>query len=148
MTLPEQVGAVRRSIHRLLTRRLSRQTRRPLQHLLAMKYIALKKVRTQAELAELLAVDAPAVSRLVDRLEEDGMVKRCAGADRRCVRLEVTEASGAEVEVLEEVVRDVDAELSQFLAPTEMRELKRLLEKLQEGLTQEQGAAERQQQME
>lgn len=142
MTLPEQVGAVRRSIHRLLNRRLSQRTRRPLQHLLALKYIA-KGVRTQVELAERLAVDAPAVSRLVDRLEEEGLVKRCAGADRRCVRLEVTEASGEEIEVLDEAAHAVDGELGQHLTASEFRELKRLMEKLQEGLMQEQVPAER-----
>ena len=136
MTLAEQVGALRRTLYRLLTRRLSVKTRRPITQLLAMKFIAVLGVRTQAELAERLLVDAPAVSRLVDRLEEEGLVKRCAGEDRRCVRLQVTEASRAEIAVLEEESRRLDEDAARFLTAEEMEELKRLLEKLQAGLSQ------------
>lgn len=136
MTLAEQVGAIRRTLYRLLTRRLSVKTRRPPTQLLAMKFIAVRGVRTQAELAERLLVDAPAVSRLVDRLEEEGLVKRCAGEDRRCVRLQVTEASRAEIAVLDEESRRLDEDAARYLTPEEMAELKRLLEKLQAGLSQ------------
>ena len=136
MTLAEQVGALRRTLYRLLTRRLSVKTRRPITQLLAMKFIAVRGVRTQAELAERLLVDAPAVSRLVDRLEEEGLVKRCAGEDRRCVRLQVTEASRADIAVLEEESRRLDEDAARYLTPEEVTELKRLLEKLQAGLLQ------------
>lgn len=138
MTLPEQVGALRRTMHRLITRRLSGRTRRPFQHLLALKYIALRGVRTQAELADRLLMDAPAVSRMMDRLEEEGLVKRRAGEDRRCVRLEVTEASRADLEILEEESRRLDEDVGQHLTAAEMRELKRLLDKVQAGLAQSQ----------
>jgi MarR family transcriptional regulator, transcriptional regulator for hemolysin len=138
MTLPEQVGALRRTMHRLITRRLSGRTRRPFQHLLALKYIALRGVRTQAELADRLLMDAPAVSRMMDRLEEEGLVKRRAGEDRRCVRLEVTEASRADLEILEEESRRLDEDVGRHLTAAEMRELKRLLDKVQAGLAQSQ----------
>jgi MarR family transcriptional regulator for hemolysin len=137
MTLPAQVASVRRALRRLITRRLSGRTRRPFQQLLALQAIAVEGVRTQAELSERLLVDAPAVSRLVDRLEEDGLVKRCAGEDRRCVRLQATRASQAELAVLEEAVQWVDDEAGRHLTASEMRELKRLLDKLQTGLTQD-----------
>jgi DNA-binding MarR family transcriptional regulator len=136
MTLAEQVGALRRTVYRLLTRRLSGKTRRPLTQLLAVKFIDVRGVRTQAELAERLLVDAPAVSRLVDRLEEEGLVKRCAGEDRRCVKLQATDAGRAEVEVLEDASRWLDEESARCLTEAEMAELRRLLEKLQAGLTQ------------
>jgi DNA-binding MarR family transcriptional regulator len=136
MTLPEQVGTLRRTLHRLLTRRLSGRTRRPLTQLLALKFIAVRGVRTQAELAERLLMDAPAVSRLVDRLEEDGLVERCAGEDRRCVRLRVTGASRAELAVLEEEGQRLDDEAARHLTASEMDELKRLLDKVQAGLAQ------------
>lgn len=136
MTLAEQVGALRRTLYRLLTRRLSGKTRRPLTQLLAVKYVAARGVRTQAELAERLLVDAPAVSRLVDRLEEEGLMKRCAGEDRRCVKLQATDAGQAELGVLEEATQSLDEEASRYLTEAEMVELKRLLEKLQVGLGQ------------
>lgn len=138
MTLPEQVGALRRTLHRLLSRRLSERTRRPFQHLVALKLIALRGVRTQAELAELTLMDAPAVSRMMDRLEEEGLVTRRTGEDRRCVRLEVTEASRAEVDILEEESHRLDEEIGRHLTAAEMRELKRLLDKVQAGLARSQ----------
>lgn len=136
MTLAEQVGTLRRTLFRLLTRRLSGKTRRPLTQLLAVKFVAVSGVRTQAELAERLLVDAPAVSRLVDRLEEDELMKRCAGEDRRCVKLQATDAGRAELGVLEDASRWLDEESARCLTASEMAELKRLLEKLQTGLAQ------------
>ncbi len=134
MTLPEQVAYLRRTMHRLITRRLSVRTSRPLMQLLALKAVAMEGVRTQAALAERLLVDAPATSRLVDRLVEDGLVKRCAGEDRRCVRLEVTEAARADLDALQAETLWAEAEASRHLTPQEVRELKRLMEKLQVGL--------------
>jgi DNA-binding MarR family transcriptional regulator len=142
MTLAEQVASLRRALHRLVSRRVSGRTRRPFQQLLALRAIGVDGVRTQAALAERLLVDAPAVSRMVDRLEEEGLVRRCAGEDRRCVRLEVTEASRAELEVLREAGLWFEEEASRHLTASEMCELKRLLEKLQTGLAQGQHSAE------
>ncbi|WP_332307165.1 MarR family winged helix-turn-helix transcriptional regulator [Stigmatella aurantiaca] len=136
MTLAEQVASLRRTLHRFITRRLSKRTRRPFQQLLALKYIARQEARTQASLAERLMVDAPAASRLVDRLEDEGLVKRCAGVDRRCVRLEVTPASQEHLDVLSEAAEWVDVEASRHLSVTELSELKRLLEKVQTGMSQ------------
>ncbi|WP_395847527.1 MarR family winged helix-turn-helix transcriptional regulator [Cystobacter fuscus] len=109
---------------------MSSRTRRSLHQLVALKVIALRGVHTQAQLAERLLIDAPAVSRLVDRLQEDGLVTREAGADRRCVRLQVTNACWPEVEVLEDEVRRVDEEVAKHLTAEEMSELKRLLDKV------------------
>jgi MarR family transcriptional regulator, transcriptional regulator for hemolysin len=136
MNLAEQVASLRRTLHRFITRRLSKRTRRPFQQLLALKYIAKHDAHTQASLAERLMVDAPAASRLVDRLEEDGLVKRCAGENRRCVRLEATPASEVELEVLRDASQWVESEASRHLSVTEMNELKRLLDKVQAGMNQ------------
>lgn len=130
MSLCEQLASVRRGTHRLLTRRLTVRTRRSLHQLVALKVIALRGVHTQAQLAEHLLIDAPAASRLVDRLAEDGLVTREAGTDRRCVRLRVTNACWPEVEVLEDEGRRVDEEVAKHLTAEEMSELKRLLDKV------------------
>src|SRR3954470_22278038 len=99
MTLAEQVASVRRTIHRLLTRRLSRRTDRPFMQMLALKSIDRGEVKSQAALAERLLAGAAAVSRLVERLVEDGLLERSAGEDRRCVRLGVTKAGRKEVAI-------------------------------------------------
>lgn len=133
MTLPEQVAHLRRTLHRLLSDRLGEQTSRPLMQLLTLKIVAHGGC-SQSHVAERLVVDPPAVSRLVDRLEEDGLVTRQAGENRRCVRLEITPAGLEELEVLRATLRELDEEVSQHLTGAEMAELKRLLEKLQGAL--------------
>ncbi|WP_395828252.1 MarR family winged helix-turn-helix transcriptional regulator [Archangium violaceum] len=126
----------------MVTRRLSERTSRPFSQLLALKFIAEGGVLTQAALAEHLAMDAPAVSRLVERLVSDGLVKRGAGENRRCVRLQATETAQSELAVLNEAVQWVDNEAGRHLTPAEMQELKRLLDKLRNGLAQGQEAVQ------
>jgi len=139
MTLAEQLGSLRRSLRRLLSERLGEQTGRPFMQLLALKAIA-EGVRTQAALAERLSVDPPAVSRLVDRLEGDGLVSRRAGENRRCVRLELSEQGSGELELLNSALHWADGELQKYLLAAEVTELKRILAKLQEGLTRDGGS--------
>jgi DNA-binding MarR family transcriptional regulator len=137
MTLAEQVASLRRTLRRLLSERLGEQTGRPFMQLLALKAIA-DRVGSQVALAERLSVDPPAVSRLVDRLEEDGLVMRRAGENRRCVRLELTDKGQGELALLHAGLQWMDGELHKYLAEAEVVELKRLLAKLQDGLTRAQ----------
>ena len=134
MTLVEQLALMRRTLHRLLTRRLSRHTDRPFTQLLALRVIDQGEVQAQAALAERLTVDPPAVSRLVERLVEDGLLKRCAGEDRRCVRLEVTEAGHQEALALHSELQTLESDVRKHLTAQEMRTLRQLLDKLQDGL--------------
>lgn len=46
---------------------------------------------SRADVSEALAVDAAELSRLINRAEEDALVMRASGADRRCVSLELLE---------------------------------------------------------
>ena len=81
-------------------------------------------------------MDAPAVSRLVDRLVEDGLMKRCAGEDRRCVRLEVTDAGRKEVSVYHAELERLEGDLRKHLTVQEMKTLRQLLEKVHAGVLQ------------
>ncbi|MCY1041246.1 MarR family winged helix-turn-helix transcriptional regulator [Corallococcus sp. bb12-1] len=119
---------------RLLSQKVGEQTDRPLMQLLVLKYILVLDIHSQAVIAERLLIDAPAVSRLVDRLEEDGLVERRAGENRRCVRLEATDAGRREFQALERATEWLDEEARAQLSPGEFEELSRLLEKLQGGL--------------
>ncbi|RKG54589.1 MarR family transcriptional regulator [Corallococcus sp. CA054B] len=136
MTIAEQVASTRRAVVRLLTQKVGEQTDRPLMQLLVLKNIGIHGIHSQAQIAERLLIDAPAVSRLVDRLEEDGLVERRAGENRRCVRLEITDAGRREIQALELAAHWVDGQARAFLAPPEVEELSRLLDKLQTGLFQ------------
>src|SRR5687768_10901977 len=102
MTFAEQVGALRRTLYKVLARRVAARCGRPLPQLNALRLISGYEVQTQAQLAERLMIDAPAASRMVARLEADGLLKRLQGADRRSVRLKVTPAARESVAALKE----------------------------------------------
>jgi DNA-binding MarR family transcriptional regulator len=104
--------------------------------MLALKAIDRGEVKSQAALAERLLVDAPAVSRLVDRLVEDGLMKRSAGEDRRCVRLEVTDAGRTEVAVYHAELERLESDIRKHLTVQEMKTLRQLLEKVHAGVLQ------------
>ncbi|WP_242588495.1 MarR family winged helix-turn-helix transcriptional regulator [Corallococcus macrosporus] len=104
--------------------------------LLVLKNIGLHGIHSQSAIAERLLIDAPAVSRLVDRLEEDGLVERRAGENRRCVRLEITDAGRQELQALERAAEWLDVQAREYLSPPEVEVLSRLLDKLQTGLCQ------------
>lgn len=104
--------------------------------MLALKAIDRGEVKSQAALAERLLVDAPAVSRLVDRLVEDGLLERSAGEDRRCVRLEVTKAGRKEVAIYHAELERLESEVRKHLTAQEVKTLQQLLEKVQAGMLQ------------
>lgn len=61
-------------------------------------------------------------------------MKRTPGEDRRCVRLEVTEAGRKEVSALHSELERLEAEMRKHLTAQEAKTLRHLLEKLQTGL--------------
>src|SRR5688572_21512976 len=99
MTLIERLGLLHRTAERLLRRRIAARSDRPFQQFRALRVMRREKIQTQAALAERLLVDAPAASRLVDRLVADGLVRRRVGEDRRCVCLELTPAAARELAI-------------------------------------------------
>ncbi len=133
MTFAEQVGDLRRTLHRALKRRLAGETPRPLNQLLALRSIAEFEVQLQAELSDRLLMDAASVSRLVDLLEREGLLRRCEGADRRSVRLEVTAAAQKDVERVRAALQWLDAQVRSLLSASELSMAKKLLEKVQRG---------------
>jgi DNA-binding MarR family transcriptional regulator len=70
----------------------------------------------------------PALSRLVDRLVERGLVERCADAgDKRVVRLTLTEAGrSCQREVGRAHARDVAAAMTARVTDGDLEELKRI----------------------
>ncbi len=131
MTYGEQVGSVRRTLHRALVRHVAERSELPITHLMALRVVASSEVQTQAELAERLLIDAPAASRMVAGLERDGLIKRTAGEDRRCVCLQVTAAAKKEVAIIEEGLLWLEREVRKHLTQKEFDTSKALLKKLQ-----------------
>lgn len=135
MTFGEQIGSLRRTLHRAIVLRVAERSQRPITQLMALRVIASSEVQTQAELAERLLIDAPAASRLLAGLEKEGLVKRTVGEDRRCVRLQVTAAAKKEIAIIEEGLRWLDREVRAHLTPKEFATSKLLIEKLQAAMS-------------
>lgn len=74
----------------------------------------------------------PALSRMVDRLVERGLVERCADAvDKRVVRLALTDAGRAcQREVGRAHARDVTAAMTARVSDADLEELKRITQAL------------------
>jgi MarR family transcriptional regulator for hemolysin len=138
MTFGETVGSLRRTLHRALVRRIALRSDRPFPHLLAMRAIKRAEVRSQAELAERLLIDAPATSRLVVRLESEGLLRRKEGSDRRSVRLQTTSAAAKEVAAIDEGLAWLDREVRRHLTPREFETAIALMWKVQQGVCAEQ----------
>ncbi len=127
VTLVEQVASTRRALMRRLSRQLASLNERPIQQLRVLNAIGRGEVQSQSKLADRLLIDPPAVSRILDRLEADGLLTRCAGADRRCVRLELTAAGQKEHRRFRQSLDAIDAELEEHLSAAEIETLKALL---------------------
>jgi DNA-binding MarR family transcriptional regulator len=85
----------------------------------------------QAELADATAQHPASVSRLLDEMEEAGLVvRRRDGVDRRRVRVELTAAGDAKYDSLYDEALSVLEESLSHLSEAEQRELAQLLTKM------------------
>lgn len=140
MSVADYICRLCRVSHRLLVRRLAQETDRSFVQLRALQVIGREGIETQIALAERLLIDAPSVSRLVARLEREGLVERHEGEDRRSVRLAITDAGLEALTAMTTGLAWLEAETSRHLSDDERDTLERLLAKLHRGMTE--GAAE------
>jgi len=111
---------------------VARQARRLLEHRLAEHgasfagYLALRELARHgplgnAELATRLGVEAPTVTRQVNRLVAEGLLTRTTPeADRRSVTLTLTATGRTRLRTLHRAVQDADRALTQDLTPTDL----------------------------
>ncbi|MBU9127544.1 MarR family transcriptional regulator [Burkholderia multivorans] len=93
--------------------------------------IAVGKCSTAAELAREYAIDASAVTRLLDRVEKRGLLCRVRSVeDRRVVRLELTDEGRALAERLPAIFRSVLDQLLDGFTPEEVGFLKSMLRRI------------------
>lgn len=88
------------------------------------------------ELADRLGIDAPAASRLVDKLASEGLVTRAPGPNRRCVLLQITPMATRSIQELEIGLEALGDQMRASLNEDEIEQTIRLMEKLIAGLTQ------------
>ncbi|MCP3717215.1 MarR family winged helix-turn-helix transcriptional regulator [Paraburkholderia sp. CNPSo 3281] len=93
--------------------------------------VATGKCTLAAELAREYGIDASAVTRLVDRLEKRGLLKRVRSSeDRRAVRLALTPEGLAIAARMPAIFRSVTEHLSAGLTPEEVGFLKSMLRRI------------------
>ena len=86
---------------------------------------------TAADMCRTLAHDAGAMTRLIDKLEAAGLVRRTRGSrDRRSARLELTRSGRAMYGQVMRVQVDVLNRMLRGLSRTEVRTLERLLQRI------------------
>jgi len=89
----------------------------------------------QVELAEMLDVEPITLSRIVDRLEEAGLVERTADpTDRRAWRLQVTEKAKPLVAKLKALGTELVGEAFEGVEPSELDRVRSVLAQVRENL--------------
>jgi DNA-binding MarR family transcriptional regulator len=90
----------------------------------------------QGPLAELIEVEPITLSRMIDRLEESGLVERRADpTDRRAWQLHLTALAEPLLDSLRQTARTVVAEATEGLSDAERDELTRLVERVRTNLS-------------
>lgn len=87
---------------------------------------------TQAELVARLGIEAPTVSKALQRLERTGYVRREAGRGRSR-RVYLTEEGRALRRPIEQAWRNADRRLSRRIGAEDMAALRRILSRLTQG---------------
>jgi MarR family transcriptional regulator for hemolysin len=91
--------------------------------------------RTQHELARALRIEGPTLTRHLDGLEQEGLVRRERDpSDRRAVRLELTDAGRAKHEEMKRAVIAFNKRLVAGLDEAELEELRGLLARLEQNV--------------
>lgn len=86
---------------------------------------------TPAELAEFIGIDRSAVTRLLDRLETKGLLRRSRhGSDRRSVTVQLTAAGRKLTPKLIEISKRANQRLSKGISPGEARQFHSVIEKM------------------
>ena len=142
---PDTIGVLVSDVTRLLRRRFDAQARSiGVSRAQWRVLIALARAEgiNQAGLAERLDVETITVGRMVDRLEEAGLVERRADpADRRAWRLFLTPRAHPILAELQAVAVGVRAEMLAGLSADEEAALQGLLQRLRGNLDSREGSA-------
>jgi DNA-binding MarR family transcriptional regulator len=134
VSLEEEAFLAAQRTASLLMQALGRELRRhdltpPLYNVLRILRGAEPESLTCGEIGERLVSPGPDVTRLLDKLEERGLVTRLRDAeDRRIVRARITEKGVALLDELDQPVEETLHGLLGHLGPEKLRRLVRLLE--------------------
>lgn len=98
---------------------------------MALLHVSRNDGISHRELAERLGIEAPTLVRLIDRMEGEGLLKRCASAtDRRVKHLHLSEAGRKEVQRIHDSAADLRHELLSDLNDTEINATLNILQSI------------------
>ncbi|HTP72348.1 MAG TPA: MarR family transcriptional regulator [Burkholderiaceae bacterium] len=105
--------------------------------------LKLGRATNAIELAREMAIDAGAVTRMLDRLEAKGLLERVrSAADRRIVHLRLTPAGDAVAKKVPYVLAAVNNDLLRGFSEAEWKQLRRLLARMADNGTAMQNDSE------
>ncbi|MFL6760210.1 MarR family winged helix-turn-helix transcriptional regulator [Sphingomonas sp.] len=134
-TLPFEIGETAHALRKAFDRRAVGLGITRAQWKVLFKVTRLPGLR-QIELADMLDIEPITLSRIVDRLEEAGLVERAADpADRRAWRLHVTAKAQPIVEKLRAVADEMAAEAFGGLDPKDIDIARHVLGRVRENLS-------------
>ncbi len=86
---------------------------------------------TANELARVTCIDAGAITRMLDRLEDKGLIERTRSeTDRRVVHLRLTQAGQATADRVPEVLASVNNDFLRDFSERDWKQLRRLVERM------------------
>ncbi|NIE65136.1 MarR family winged helix-turn-helix transcriptional regulator [Burkholderia sp. Ax-1719] len=125
------ISRVRSSMSNLVTQRTVAELGVTSQQASVLFMVASGKCVLAAELAREYGIDASAVTRLVDRLEKRGLLRRVRSSeDRRAVRLALTPEGETIAARMPAIFTSVTDELSKGFTPEEVGFLKSMLRRI------------------
>jgi MarR family transcriptional regulator for hemolysin len=91
--------------------------------------------RTQLDLARAVGIEGPTLTRHLDGLEENGIVRRVRdGSDRRAVRVELTAEGERLFQTLRQAVIAFNRDLTSGLTDTELERVRKTLDRLEQNV--------------
>lgn len=101
-----------------------------------LKFLSHHDGASQSDLAQSLCVEAPTITRMVQRLGQAGLVERSTDPDdARVTRLHVSEKGRSLMGQMEEVWQDIEARTMVGFNTEECAQLRRLLSRVRDNLT-------------
>ncbi|MEO7277381.1 MAG: MarR family transcriptional regulator [Sphingomicrobium sp.] len=131
-TLPSEIGETAHALRKAFGRRASSLGVTGAQWKVLFK-LTLKPGLRQAELADAMDIEPITLTRIIDRLQEAGLVERVADpADRRVWRLHVTPKAAPVVIKLRAIADDMTAEVFEGIDPKDIATTRRVLAQARE----------------
>jgi DNA-binding MarR family transcriptional regulator len=136
-TLPSEIGETAHALRKAFGRRVASLGVTGAQWKVLFK-LTLKPGLRQAELADMLDLEPITLSRIIDRLEEAGLVERSADpTDRRVWRLHVTAKAQPTVEKLRAIADEMWSEAFAGIDAKDIETTRRVLAQLRERVGQQ-----------